>query len=170
MFFGLISLGCKGEMYGTSRGVFSQPECIHGKYPFHIPFTFWEPLPCELSVLRAPENAGLLEAAGGASERTPLLSGALGPVSVTVQGGGHGCAHCPFPAHALWLVLGQDRCPGHSRYKLACLCPHQEHRPPETTHANNPSIVAGVREHVCLCMRLCSFLSKPSWYNLKTKA
>ena len=62
------------------------------------------------------------------------------------------------------------RSPGHSCYKLACLCPHQEHRPPETTHANNPSIVAGVREHVCLCMRLCSFLSKPSWYNLKTKA
>ena len=96
MFLGLISLRCKGEMYGTSRGVFSQPESTHGKYPFHIPFTCWEPLPCESSVLRAPDNAGLSEAAGGAPETTPLRSGALGPVSLTVQGGGHGCAHCPW--------------------------------------------------------------------------
>ena len=38
MFRGLISLPCKGEMYGTSRRVFSQPERIHGKYPstFHL--------------------------------------------------------------------------------------------------------------------------------------
>ena len=88
VFLGLISLGHKGEMYGTSRGMISYPERIHGKHPFHIPFTCWEPLPCELSVLRAPENVCLLEAAGGVSERTHLLSRALGPVLVPVRGGG----------------------------------------------------------------------------------